>query len=75
MSLYPIPAWDERPFYHCGKRAKLRTSLEEITYGRRYWVCPDDDPWFEVCSFILNFTVVYLKWQYSSDIYDFVLAL
>jgi hypothetical protein len=61
MSLYLIPAWDERPFCHCGKRAKLRTSLEEITYGRRYWVCPDDDPWFEVNSFILNFTVVCLK--------------
>jgi hypothetical protein len=56
-------------------RAKIRTSLEEITYGRRYWVWPDDDPWFEVNSFILNFTVVCLKLQYSSDIYDFVLAL
>jgi hypothetical protein len=61
MSLYPIPAWDEHPFCHCGNRAKLRTSLEEITYGRRYWVCPDDDPWFKVNSFILNFTVVCLK--------------
>jgi hypothetical protein len=39
----------------------LRTSLEEITYDRRYWVRPDDDPWFEVNSFILNFTVVCLK--------------
>jgi hypothetical protein len=61
MSLYPILVWDDHPFCHCGKRAKLRTSLEEITYGRRYWVRPDDDPWFEVNSFILNFTVVCLK--------------
>jgi hypothetical protein len=42
--------------------------LEEITYGRRYWVYPDDDPWFKVNSFILNFTVVCLKLQYSSNI-------
>jgi hypothetical protein len=35
--------------------------LEEITYGRRYWVCPDDDSWFKVNSFILNFTIVCLK--------------
>ena len=54
MSRYPIPAWDERPFYDCGKPAKLRISLEDTTYGRRYWVCPDDDEWFEVSLFYIT---------------------
>jgi hypothetical protein len=54
MSLYPIPPWNEHPFCHCGKRAKLRASLEESTYGRRYWICPDDDSPEEVSLFISN---------------------
>ena len=54
MSRYPIPAWDERPFCDCGKPAKLRISLEDTTYGRRYWVCPDDDEWFEVSLFYIT---------------------
>jgi hypothetical protein len=49
-----IPVWNGCPFYHCGKRAQLVTFLAESTYGRRYWVCSDDDLWFEVSLFISN---------------------
>jgi hypothetical protein len=41
---YLIPAWNERPFYRCRQRAKLTTSLDPSTYGRRCWVCPDTNP-------------------------------
>jgi hypothetical protein len=44
MPRYLIPAWNECPFYRCSQRAKLTTSLELSTYGRRYWVCLDTDP-------------------------------
>ena len=62
MSHYPIPAWDERPFCDCGKPTKLRISLEEATYGRRYWVCPDDDEWFEVSLFYITVARIY-QWN------------
>jgi hypothetical protein len=44
MPRYLIPAWNEHPFCHCCQWAKLTTSLEPSTYGRRCWVCPDTDP-------------------------------
>jgi hypothetical protein len=44
MPRYLIPAWNKHPFYRYHQRAKLTTSLELHTYGRRCWVCPDTDP-------------------------------
>jgi hypothetical protein len=41
MPRYLILAWNERPFWRCHQRAKLTTSLEMSTYGKRCWVCPD----------------------------------
>jgi hypothetical protein len=44
MPRYLIPAWNERSFCRCGRRAKLTISLVPTTYGRRCWVCPHTDP-------------------------------
>jgi hypothetical protein len=41
MPRYLIPSWNECPFCRYHQRAKLTTSLEASTHGRRCWVCPD----------------------------------
>jgi hypothetical protein len=38
MPRYLLPVWNERPFYHYQRRAKMIISLVSTTYGRRCWV-------------------------------------
>jgi hypothetical protein len=75
IAIYPIPIWNERLFCQCGKWAKLVTSLAESTYGRRCWICPDHDAWFEISLFIRNLRNVDCNDNNTLNIYAIIAPL
>jgi hypothetical protein len=62
MSRYLLPAWNERPFYHCQRWAKMTIFLVPIMYGRRCWVCLDTDLSGYVGFYISIHTLMVLIW-------------